>query len=175
MREYEFTLRFALPHGVVQSDELIERLGDEGCDDALIGIGHPGRVSLEFARSASSAREAILSAMRDARCAIPNAQLIEVTPDLVGMTDVADIVGRSRQNVRKLMLGPSSKAPAPLHHGSSTLWHLSPVLQWLKKDKHYEVSDALLELSEATMRVNAAVDALMTDQDTQDEVRALLG
>ena len=102
MKEYEFGLRFSLPQDEAHSDELIERLGDAGCDDALIGVGHAGRIAFEFAREADSASNAILSAIQDVRRALPTAELAEVSPDLVGVTDVADIVGCSRQNLRIL-------------------------------------------------------------------------
>ena len=171
MSEYEFTLRFALPSGQVQTDDLLERLGAAGCDDALIGIGHPGRIALEFTRAAPSAREAIFGAIADMRRAISGADLVEVAPDLVGVTDVADLVGCSRQNIRNLMTACGSKAPAPLHEGRSALWHLSPVLCWLAAEKAYDVDGQLLELAEATMKVNAAVDALRSDAETRDEVR----
>jgi hypothetical protein len=151
----------------------IERLGDADCDDALIGIGSTGRIALEFARSADSPRKAIFSAIDDVKRAIPGVELVEVTPDLVGVTEVADLVGCSRQNIRKLMIACNSKAPAPLHEDKSALWHLALVLDWLIREKHYCVSPDLLELSEATMKVNAAVDALRTDVDTQDKIRAL--
>lgn len=174
MREYEFALRFTLPPDEAHSDELIERLGDAGCDDALIGIGHAGRIAFEFTRESDSARNAILSAIEDVKRALPEAELVEVTPDLVGVTDVADIVGCSRQNIRKLLVSCTSRVPVPLHEGRSAIWHLAPVLRWLVSEKRYSVSKDLLEISEVTMKVNAAVDALHTDRDTQDEIRALL-
>jgi hypothetical protein len=40
-------------------DALVERLAEEGCDDALVGIGPPGRLALGFVREASSAHDAI--------------------------------------------------------------------------------------------------------------------
>jgi hypothetical protein len=174
MKHYEFALRFALPPGVEHSDELIERLGDAGCDDALIGVGHAGRIALEFDRGADSARDAILGAIGQVAGAIPGAELVEASPDLVGVTDVARLVGCSRQNIRKLMVAASSGAPAPLHEGSASLWHLAPVLRWLAQEKRYAIDDDLLELSEAAMMVNAAVDALRADPSTRDAVRTLL-
>lgn len=174
MKEYEFELRCSLPHDEAHSDELVERLGDAGCDDALIGIGRTGRIALQFVREADSARTAILSAIADVRRALPDAELVEVTPDLVGVTDVATLVGCSRQNMRQLLVSCSSTGPAPLHEGKSALWHLAPVLRWLITEKRYDVSADLLEIAEATMKINAAVDALRTDEDTQQEIRALL-
>jgi len=75
--------------------------------------------------------------------------------------------------MRQLLVSCSSTGPVPLHEGKSALWHLAPVLRWLITEKTYEVSADLVEISEATMKVNAAVDALRTDEDTQNEIRAL--
>jgi hypothetical protein len=60
-------------------DALVERLAEEGCDDALVGIGPPGRLALEFVREASSAHGAIEGALEDVRRAVPNARLIEAS------------------------------------------------------------------------------------------------
>ena len=64
--------------------------------------------------------------------AIPGAKLVEVGPDFVGLSDVAEIVGVTRQNMRKLMLAHVTTFPMPLHEGSAAVWHLAPVLEWLK-------------------------------------------
>jgi hypothetical protein len=173
VREYEFTLRFTLPSCDADVDELAETLYGHGCDDALIGIGQPGRIGLDFTRTAESAHEAVLSAIGDVRKAIPGVALVEVTPDLVGVAEVAAMFGCSRQNIRKLILSCPSSAPAPAHEGNSSLWHLGPLLRWLEQEKRYEVSPGLLDLADATMQVNLAMDSLRADPDTEQELRAL--
>ena len=75
--EYTFTFKYQLPSEDSDMDALLERLAEEGCDDALVGVGQPGRLALEFIREAPSAREAIESALEDVRRAVPNARLIE--------------------------------------------------------------------------------------------------
>lgn len=125
--EYEFTLKYQLS-GPQDIDALIERLAEAGCDDAVVGIGQPGRLALAFAREGATAQEALHSALADVRRALPQAQLIEASPDLVGLTDVAEVVGVSRQNMRKLMLTHPSTFPAPVHDGSLSLWHLADIL-----------------------------------------------
>jgi hypothetical protein len=102
MKPFEFTLKFALPNGELNSEIYVDQLATSGCDDALIGIGQPGRIALQFSREASSANEAIISAIGDVKKAITDAQLTEATPDLVGITDIAELLGFSRQNIRKL-------------------------------------------------------------------------
>jgi hypothetical protein len=79
--EYDFELRFKLPADDTDADEVVERLGEAGCDDALIGVGQPGRIALKFAREAESAKRAIVSALEDVKKAIPAAKLIEAGPD----------------------------------------------------------------------------------------------
>lgn len=172
--KYEFTLRFTLPSAGVDMDEVADRLYGHGCDDALVGIGHPGKIALDFSRKAPSARVALMSAITDVTKAVPGAILVEVAPDLVGVTDVADMVGRSRQNIRQLMVSCAGTVPAPVHEGKQALWHLAPVLSWLASEKNYRVSADLMELADATMRVNLAVDALQADPEVEDELRTLL-
>lgn len=53
--EYLFTLKYQLADADSDLDALVERLGEAGCDDALVGMGLPGRLVLEFTREAASA------------------------------------------------------------------------------------------------------------------------
>ena len=154
--EYTFTLKYQLADDDRDPDALVERLGDAGCDDALVGIGQPGRLALEFTREADSADAAVRSALADVRSAVPAARLIEVAPDLVGLTDVADIVGVSRQNMRKLMLAHPGTFPAPVHEGSASIWHLADVLTWLQAKGSYSVAMDVLEVACVALQVNVA-------------------
>ena len=74
---FTFTLHYQLTSDESDMDTLVERLAEEGCDDALVGVGQPGRLALEFIREAPSADDAIESAIVDVRRAVPNARLIE--------------------------------------------------------------------------------------------------
>lgn len=94
--EFTFTLKYQLTTSDTDIDALIEQLVEEGCDDALVSIGQSGRIGLEFVREASNAREAVESALADVRRAVPDAKLIGATPDLVGLTDLAEVMGVSR-------------------------------------------------------------------------------
>lgn len=152
--EYTFTLKFHLPDETTNIDDAIERLGAAGCDDALIGIGLPGRIALEFTRDADSAIAALSSALADVKRALPSSQLIEVSPDLVGLTDVADKVGVSRQNMRKLMLNHASTFPVPVYEGTTSLWHLLDVLAWLRERGGYLVSPQLMEVAQVALWMN---------------------
>jgi predicted DNA-binding transcriptional regulator AlpA len=172
--EYEFELRFKLPTDDADAGDLVERLGEEGCDDALIGIGQPGRIALRFTREAESAKSAIVSALEDVKKAIPAAKLIEAGPDFVGLTDVADMLGMSRQNMRKLMVVHAANFPAPVHEGSAAIWHLEPVLQWLRSKGGYDISQAQIDVAHIAMQINLIKAADRLELPMQREVRALV-
>ena len=174
MREYEFTLRFDISQVAAGIDDCVEFLGAGGCDDALIGIGIPGRLALMFARESASAEDAVMTALRDVESALPDAILVEATPDFVGITEVAEIVGKTRQNIRKLLLSCSAEAPLPIHEGSSAIWHLAPVLEWLRDKKQYTVDPALIDLAQANMQLNAATTRIPVSPRILSEVESYL-
>lgn len=174
MSEYEFTLTFMLPDALADIDDVVERLGEAGCDDATVGIGRWGRLALAFMRDAETAQAAVRSALADVRTSVPGARLIEASPDLVGLSDVAVLLGVSRQNVRKLILACDAPAPVPVHEGRPTIWRLAKVLGWLRDEKRYNVPPELMEVALTTMQANLAVEARDIDRDAQQELSALL-
>lgn len=157
--EYVFTLKYQLADPDCDMDALLERLEDAGCDDALVGIGRPGRLALEFSREADSAEEALHSALADAKKAIPSAKLIEASPDFVGLTDIAEIVGISRQAMRKLVLAHRKTFPIPVHEGSVSIWHLAEVLAWLESRGDYPFHSRILEAAKAALEINLLKEA----------------
>ena len=152
--DYEFMLKFKLPDSEPEVDAVIEKLGAAGCTDALVGVGIPGRVALNFTRAAKSAKEAVRTALRDVKKAIPDAELIEVGPDFVGITDVAEYTGVTRQNIRKLIVGHSKDFPPAIHDGSASVWHLVTVLRWFKDQGPRPVEPTLMEVAEVAMHLN---------------------
>lgn len=152
--EYLFTLKYQLADQDCDHDALVERLGAAGCDDVLVGVGQPGRIALAFSREAGNAQEAMRSALTDVQQLIPSARLIEAAPDLVGLTDVAEILGVSRQAMRKLMLTHWTTFPAPVHEGSSSIWHLADVLDWFKTRGSYVMDEQMMEAAKAALEVN---------------------
>lgn len=172
--KYNFVLRFKLAEGSAEVNDLVERLGEAGCNDALVGIGQPGRIALNFTREAKSARQAFVSALEDVRRAIPDAELIEASPDLAGLTDIAELVGVTRQNMRKLMVSHARTFPAPIHEGSVSLWHLAPVLEWLGAQAGYEIERALIEISRMAMRINVAKESRRLKPPVEERISALV-
>jgi len=172
--EYEFSLRFDISAVGCRPEECVERLAECGCDDAVVGIGIPGRIALEFTRESATAEDGLLSAIGDVIRALPTARLIEAAPDFVGYSDVAEIVGKSRQNMRKVLLSPGIPGPVPIHEGAAAIWHLSPVLRWLRDEKAYPIQRGLLELADATMGVNIAVTQADLSPARRRRIRSVL-
>jgi hypothetical protein len=168
--EYEFTVKFALPAGHAPTEDLVEHLGAAGCDDALVGIGQAGRIALAFTREADSAKNAIVSALAAVKTAIPGAKLLEVTPDFVGLTDIAECVGVTRQAMRKLMIAHRDQFPPPVHEGSAALWHLTPVLSWLQERGTYAIPSGLREVAHLAMQINLAKEASQIEHAVQREL-----
>ncbi len=156
MNEYQFTLKFRLADAQADPGQCIDALLQAGCDDATIGIGQRGRIALDFAREADTALAAITSALVAVKCAIPGATLIEASPDFVGLTEVADLLGCSRQNIRKLMTGHPATFPEAVHEGSQSIWHLRPLLGWFSETQQRPIDQLLIEVADATMQVNIA-------------------
>lgn len=172
--EYEFTLIFKIASYDADVDILLERLGAAGCDDALVGVGQAGRIALNFTREAGSAQEAIVSALRDVKKSVPAALLVEAGPDLVGLTDVAELVGVTRQNMRKLSLAHPDSFPVPVHSGSVALWHLAHVLRWLSDRGGYLIEPPLVEVARVAMQINLIKEAALIEHRLRREVRELV-
>lgn len=174
MKEYEFTLKFGFPDASINPESFVDRLGEGGCDDALIGVGQQGRIALNFNRKSESALTAICSAIADVKNVIPEAILIEATPDFVGLSDIADVLGFTRQNVRKLMVNNRASFPLPIHEGKSAIWHLSNVLSWCREGDRYQVNESLQDVAEANMQLNIAKEASYLDPSMNSIISAVL-
>jgi hypothetical protein len=158
MTDYEFALRFRLPDPDMDAEGLLGSLQNAGCDDATVGTAQRGRIALDFTRTAPSAREAMDSALRDVQRAIPGVELLEATPDYVGVTDIADVIGVSRQRVLVEITCHRATFPRPVHEGRSALYHLAPVLLWFADARKRSIEPRLVEVARAAMCVNVERD-----------------
>jgi hypothetical protein len=79
MPAYDFTLRYCLNHPEEDAGQYVESLARAGCEDAVIGIGQKGRISLNFIRVASSEQDAVASAQADIAKVLPEASLLAMT------------------------------------------------------------------------------------------------
>lgn len=172
MSEFSFTLIFTLPQNQQDPALWIQALGENGCDDALIGVGVTGRIALNFIREAQTARQAVVSAIQDVKRIISGAGLVEVAPDLVGLTDIAELMGFSRQYMRKVMVNRPC-FPAPVHDGKTAIWHLESVLRWLRETGVSKVPLPLLELSAVTRQCNLQRELAALDSTLQKRIGQL--
>ena len=171
MNQYDFTLKFRLNDPDENAENYLSALEENGCDDALVGIGKLGRVSLTFTREAKSALEAITSAITDVQRSVPGALLVEATPDFVGISDIADIHGSSRQYIRKIVFNQANSFPEPVYEGNPSLWHLADVLRWITTHDPRRLDRELLEISQLNMQINLYRDCLKASASTKSEVR----
>ena len=155
MKEFNFELIFKLVDNQ-DSNEYLDILFENGCDDATISTGQLGMLSLSFTREAISAAEAVESAINDVKKAIPSAKLVEATPDIVNISEISSILGHSRQYTRKLFNSDTSSLPAPIHIGNPSICQLSEVLDWLKSlgKQENKINENLFELSHITRQIN---------------------
>ena len=169
--EYEFILKFALPKPDDDPSDFLDALYEAGCgDDAVIGVGKRGTIALDFTLQGESANEAVLSAVENVTKAIPGAVLTEVTPDLVTLAGVADVIGCSRQNIRKYAAGEiktlETAFPQPVVSGAATLWSLYEVTDWFKRNTDLRPPRSVIEVSRIARRINVGIQ-LRRVQETE--------
>lgn len=172
-KTFEFTLKFSILDTSADPEIFAEQLCKAGCDDAIMGVGQKGRIALQFSREASSALEAITSAIKDVKSVIPYAKLIESTPDLVGLTDIAQLLGFSRQNMRKLMQTHIQTFPPPVHSGTTSIWHLCDVLQWFELKQNRAIDPIIKEVALANMQINLVKEYTNLEPESQAKLAAL--
>lgn len=79
MAIYDLILTLSLPDPTVDPVHFTDSLFVAGCDDAVVGVGMPGSIALDFARDASTAEDAVISAINTVTKAIPGAHLVEIS------------------------------------------------------------------------------------------------
>jgi hypothetical protein len=156
MKEYNFALMFKLNQSELNPEIYLDSLYEAGCDDALPGIGKPGYLALDFLRESNSAYDALKNAISSVKSVLAEAELIHVSPDLVGIKELANIFNCSRQNIQKIVSKPTF--PNAVYKGSQTIWHLAAVLDWFVASG-YEVEQELLEIAELAMSINLRIES----------------
>ena len=158
-KTYDFTLTFSMSKYGSNPENCLNALYETGCDDAIVGTGRPGSIALNFSRSAKSAENAIRKAIFDVQNAIPDAELAELKPDLVGISDMAALLECSRQNIRKLAMNGNSNFPRPSVSGSVPLWHFYEVALWLLKNSRVKIKPKTehVEIAKAAFQKNLEV------------------
>jgi hypothetical protein len=76
--------------------------------------------------------------------------------------------------MRKLMLAHSTSFPMPLHEGSAAVWHLAPVLEWLKQRGTYRIEQTMYEVAYTAVQVNLAKEVTSLVPRLRREVQAFV-
>jgi hypothetical protein len=64
--------------------------------------------------------------------------------------------------------------PVPVHEGSTSVWHLAHVLQWLMGRSDYSIKRQLLDVASMAMQINLAKAAQRLEGPVEREVRSLV-
>lgn len=129
--EYDFT--FVVSGVDVDNQAAVDAL-QEHCDALLARAG--GLDLLVITGVGDSAVLAALAAVSNARAAVPQLRVCRLDRDLVGVHEIAERTGRSRQNVSQWVSGArkAQGEPFPAPEGTvgrSHAWLWSEVNQWL--------------------------------------------
>lgn len=132
-QEYDFTLVLTGIDSV--SDAEVNALYGAGCDDATVSV-RSGRVYITFSRTASSLKDAIMSAIADVTSANIGAEVLRIDScNLVTQAEIARRSGRSRQVINQYILGtrgPGSFPPPACNIcDDAPLWYWCEVSYWL--------------------------------------------
>jgi hypothetical protein len=132
-REFDFALIVGGVPALTRDVE--DALFRAGCDDATVSMRY-GLLYIEFSRTGSSLKEAILGAIHAVEGAGIGAQVLRVDEcNLVSPADIARRIDRSRQLVHQYITGQRGpgRFPAPECHltDHAPLWAWCAVSQWL--------------------------------------------
>ena len=76
IREFQFDVMIRLPQGCPDIWDVLDRLFQAGCDDAVVGLGTPGLLGLSFIRQGTDREAVIAGAVRDALAGLPEGVVV---------------------------------------------------------------------------------------------------
>lgn len=155
MALFNFTL--TLSGITLQTKGIEDALFSAGCDDALVCF-YGKSVYLEFDREASTLDVAVGSAINDIESSGLNVRVESVDSALVGLSDIADLTGLTRQAVALMKDGARGNGnfPCPLQRlkGNSPLWDWASVARWLRDNNRLSEQSELYENAQALCKWN---------------------
>jgi hypothetical protein len=129
--EYEFL--FVVDGVSVDDEQAVFSLIDTF--DGVLSWNH-GLHRLAVSSEGQSAIDALQGLLPRLASKVPSLQLVRLDPDLVGVSDIADRIGHSRQNVQQWVTSERhARWPFPLPEGTagrSPVWRWADVNEWLK-------------------------------------------
>jgi hypothetical protein len=156
---FNFTLTLS---GVTsQTPELEDALFAAGCSDALVCF-YGTAVYLDFDRDSPSLEQALLSAISDVESAtLLNIRVESVDSTLVGLSDIAELTGVSRQAIALLKEGArgTGRFPGPVQRvkGNSPLWRWKSVVDWLVAEKRIAADSPMVANAQLLDNLNLAL------------------
>lgn len=155
---FNFTLTLS---GVTADTQGLEdALFTTGCDDALVCF-YGTAVYLDFDRQSESLAQAVLSAVNDIESAGLGARVESVDSTLVGLSDIAEQTGLTRQAIALLKDGTrgSRQFPGPVQRvkGNSPLWHWRTVVDWLASEGRIPAESPLIANAHILDSINLAL------------------
>lgn len=155
---YDFELKFKLSSPDQDPEIFIDAIYEKVSADILPGIGKKGVIVLLCTEESETALGAIKLTVNQLKQAMPGASLIEVGPDAVGLTSIAERVEKSRQHIHTLMNLPG--APLPQMSGSKAstrFWNLHEVLEWFTESGKLSFDQSLLDVALAARMCNLTI------------------
>lgn len=155
---FNFTL--TLSGVTADTHGLEDTLFNAGCDDALVCF-YGTAVYLEFDREADTLTQAVLTAIQNIEPAGIRARVESVDSTLVGLSDIAELTGLTRQAVALLKEGArgSRQFPGPVQRvkGNSPLWHWRTVVDWLASEGRIPADSPLITHAHVLDSINLAL------------------
>ena len=163
-REYEFVLVVA---GVsIDDDEAVATLVD--AFDGVLSWNR-GLYRLAVSDTGRDGYEAASRLVTRLAAALPGLRVVRLDPELVGISDIAQRIGHSRQNVQQWVNGERNNSrpfPAPEGcAGRSLVWRWADVNEWLRP---LGVSDGAVRPSRGEA---ARIDVMLLDRNDENAAR----
>ncbi len=159
MNTYEFA--FVVEGVSVDDPTHDDRLTANGAPDAML-FEVDGVTQVAFYRAASTAIRAATGAMDAIRAAFPLARIIDLDPDLVSVSDIADRTGLTRQAIRMYATGERGRGNFPRALGTvgagHRVWTWAAVYEWMLD----------------TPGINFDADARPVPEDVAIQLRAMI-
>jgi predicted DNA-binding transcriptional regulator AlpA len=129
--EYEFLL---VVDGVSMDDDGAVAIITDTFDGLL--SSNRGLHRLAVAGEGANAADALQNLLRQFAADLPALRILRQDPDLVGVSDIAERTGHSRQNVQQWVTGErNAERPFPAPEGTagrSFVWRWADINEWLK-------------------------------------------
>lgn len=152
-----FTFTLTLSGVTADTEGLVDTIFAAGCGDALVCF-YGKSVYLEFDREAESFDRAIETAITDIESTSMSIKVESIDSALVGLSDIAELTGLTRQAVALLKDEARGKGhfPAPVQRlrGASPLWDWASVADWLQQNNRLSHNPELYEQAKILCKWN---------------------